>query len=661
MHVRANQVNMSSSSHERTLCPMGRVCPVGKVSPTQSSEKSKELNSGISMVKSHSCLWFAVHSWLSQFRFFSLCSFFGLRRFSGLRGLGVAAALLISAGCSSLENIDAYFSRESDHRTATSEQTIEEDVSELSFEPETLYDLMVAEVAAYDHRFDLALGNYLQQAHHTEDEGVTERAYQIASFMSARQAAADAARLWVKIAPDNPEALKANAIELAWDGKLVEAMNGMERVRAVSDDVPFNFVAVRAAGIDESDRRDLLGIFERLLKVYPGDGALQLGRAMLLHQLEEQELALVQVNSMLNKHKDSPQALLLKGRLLHQLGREGEAVSLLRIALKKYPDAPRMRLLYARVLVKQGDLTGAQKEFEVLVQQQPGNPELLLSVALVAMENGLPGEAGLYLHRLSKIKGNENVAEFYLGRLAEQMDDWKESRQHYLQVTPGKQFIPAYASLVRMLTDHEQWSLARRDLQEGREKYPDYAAQLYMLEGENLIEQREYDAAVDIYDEALQSFPDNASLLYSRAMLAEKLNDLERLELDLKKIIAADPENAAALNALGYTLADRTDRYQEAYKLVTRAYELKPDDPSIIDSMGWTEYRLGNLEQSLKYLREAYIQLPDAEVAAHLGEVLWVVGEKDEARRIWDEALERQPDSEVLKATVERLQNSGPQ
>ncbi|MCL6270341.1 tetratricopeptide repeat protein [Sansalvadorimonas sp. 2012CJ34-2] len=576
---------------------------------------------------------------------------------SKLRALGVAVTLLLS-GCAGLEVQDSFFTDNQGEEAAAQPEVVSQ-IPERPFDPETLYDLMVAEVAAYDHRFDLALGNYLQHAHHTKDEGVTERAYQIASFMNARQAAGDAARLWMRIAPKNPEAIKADSIEKAWSGDLVGALDGLSKARESITAVPFNFVAVQAAGTTEPIRRKLLVRFDSLLKKYPGDESLQIGRAMLLHQLDELNAALSQVNSLLAKSKEQPQALLLKGRILHQQGKEEQAVNLLKDAVKTHPDVPRLRLLYARVLVKLGDLTGAQKEFEILVQQQPSNPELLLSVALIAMENGMPGEAGFYLHRLSKIKGNENVSEFYLGRLAEQMDDWKEGRKHYLKVTPGKQFISAYASLVRMLTDHEQWAMAREDLKEGREKYPEHAVQLYMLEGENLIEQREYDAAAEVYDEAMKNYPDDVSLLYARAMLAEKLNDLDRLESDLKKIIASDPDNAAALNALGYTLADRTDRYAEAQRLISQAYALQPDDPSIIDSLGWVEYRLGNYEKALEYLKKAYSQFPDAEVAAHLGEVLWAMNRKDEARKVWDEALERQPDSEILKATTERLLNSG--
>ena len=532
-----------------------------------------------------------------------------------------------------------------------------------SFEPDTVYDLLVAEMAAYGQRYDLTLGNYLQQAHKTEDSGLAERAYQVATYLNARQAARDAAQLWIRLDPENPAAIRAQAVEQIWDGKLILALAGLEKVQETDQDsdqdTPFMFLAIQAGGADDETREQLLSEYERLLKKFPGTATLQIGQAMLLHQQGRMNEALTLVNKSIREHGEDPASLLLKGRLLVDLDRLDESVAMLSVAVKKFPNAPRVRLLYGRQLVKQGDLTGAQRQFETLVEQQPRNPELLLSVALVAMENGMPGEAGLYFHRLNKIPGRANVANFYLGRLAEQMEDWREGRKSYLKVTPGKQFIPAYSSLTRMLSDHDQWEMAQNDLQHAREEYPDYAPQFYMMEGEVLLEQRGYDEAAKVYDKALEEFPDNISLLYSRAMLAEKLDDLARLEVELKHILKKEPDNAAALNALGYTLADRTERIQEAQKLVSKAHELKPDDPSIVDSMGWVEYRLGNYSKALKYLREAYKLFNDAEVAAHLGEVLWVMGERKEAISVWEEALERQPDSEVLKSTIERMKSSG--
>ncbi|WP_281645702.1 tetratricopeptide repeat protein [Parendozoicomonas sp. Alg238-R29] len=575
-----------------------------------------------------------------------------------LQLMGVAATVLL-AGCAGM-NIPNSLQGLSGSQPEKSPKAVEHRVEKAelppaSFEPDTFYDLLVAEMAAYEQRYDLTLGNYLQQAHKTEDPGLAERAYQVATFLNARQAARDASQLWVRIDPENPAAIRAQAVEQIWEGKLILALGQLEKVQTAGLEAPFMFLAIQAGGATDEVRDQLLGEYDRLLKQYPSEQTLEIGRAMLLHQLGKLNQALAQINKTIREHGEEPPSLLLKGRLLAELDRLDEAVAMLSVAVKKFPEAPRLRLLYGRQLVKQGDLTGAQRQFEILVEQQPRNPELLLSVALVAMENGMPGEAGLYFHRLSKIPGRGNVANYYLGRLAEQMEDWREGRKSYLKVKSGKQFIPAYASLVRMLSDHDQWEMAQHDLQNAREQYPDYAPQFYMMEGEVLLEQRGYDEAAKVYDKALEEFPDNVNLLYSRAMLAEKLDDLARLEVELNRILKKDPDNAAALNALGYTLADRTDRIQEARKLVSRAYELKPEDPAIIDSMGWVEYRLGNYKESLRYLRKAYELFDDAEVAAHLGEVLWVSGDREEAMKVWDAAVERQPDSEVLKSTIERL------
>ncbi|WP_196221559.1 tetratricopeptide repeat protein [Sansalvadorimonas verongulae] len=579
---------------------------------------------------------------------------------------GVAAAGAVLTGCAGMKLPGSLQTNSSKQLAPKTEQSVtaEESRAEVpvlppaSFEPDTVYDLLVAEMAAYGQRYDLTLGNYLQQAHKTEDPGLAERAYQVATYLNARQAARDAAQLWIKVDPDNPAAIRAQAVEQIWDNKLILAVAGLEKVQAAGQEAPFMFLAIQAGGADDETREQLLSEYERLLKIFPGTATLQIGQAMLLHQQEHPNKALSLVNKTIREHGEDPASLLLKGRLLSDLDRLDESIAMLSVAVKKFPNAPRIRLLYGRQLVKKGDLTGAQRQFEVLVEQQPRNPELLLSVALVAMENGMPGEAGLYFHRLSKIPDRANIANFYLGRLAEQMDDWREGRESYLKVTPGKQFIPAYSSLVRMLSDHDQWGMAQQDLANARKKYPDYAPQFYMMEGEVLLEQQGYDAAAKVYDKALEEFPDSINLLYSRAMLAEKLDDLARLEVELNRILKMDPDNAAALNALGYTLADRTDRIQDAQKLVARAYKLKPDDPSIIDSMGWVEYRLGNYQEALGYLRQAYELFNDAEVAAHLGEVLWMMGEHHEATSIWEEALERQPNSEVLKATIERLKSS---
>ena len=181
------------------------------------------------------------------------------------------------------------------------------------------------------------------------------------------------------------------------------------------------------------------------------------------------------------------------------------------------------------------------------------------------------------------------------------------------------------------------------------------AVRVYRSEAEILVRKDRLMDAMSVYDVALQEFPENNDLLYARAMLAEKLNMLDVLERDLRDVLSREPNNADALNALGYTLADRTDRYEEALEFIKRAYELKPDDHYIVDSMGWIMYRLGRHDEALKYLRRAMELNNDSEIAAHLGEVLWVMGDETAAREIWDTALETTPEDKRLLDVIKRF------
>jgi tetratricopeptide (TPR) repeat protein len=188
-----------------------------------------------------------------------------------------------------------------------------------------------------------------------------------------------------------------------------------------------------------------------------------------------------------------------------------------------------------------------------------------------------------------------------------------------------------------------------------RREHAEDAIGLYLAEAEILRDSGRYEASFELLGRALGEYPEDNNLLYARGLAAEKLDLLDILEQDLRAIIATDPENGHALNALGYTLADRTDRYQEALGYLTKAIALLPDDSAVLDSMGWIKYRLGDLDVSLEYLRRAYEQSPDPEIAAHLSEVLWSSGKHDEARELWRQANEENPENEFLLDVKGRL------
>ncbi|MCW7556437.1 tetratricopeptide repeat protein [Endozoicomonas gorgoniicola] len=525
-----------------------------------------------------------------------------------------------------------------------------------SFEPETVYDLLVAELGGQRKRYDLALGNYLKQAHKTRDVGVAERAYQISMFIGARQASLDAALLWAELAPDDAHALQASAIELVRDGQLDRAVDQMRKILDLHGEANFDFLASSAAELSDEDRDSLLKTFDTILKEYPYHRSLMLGKAILLQQAGRNDEAMLLCDQLLKRDPEYVKALILKGRILNQLGRGEEAEQMLADAVELHPDRPRLRLLYARVLVHLNKLDQARIQFEELLKQSPHDVEILISLALIALENDMPDRAETYFKRLLKLGQRKGTAYYYLGRISEKKGNLKEAETYFLNVPPGKEFMRAQVSLVQLMLSQGRLKDARKYLGEARNRYPIHAVQLYMLETEILTGAGEYNEALGLFDAAVLRHPENVNLLYARAMLQERLGKLEGLEKDLRTIIKLQPDNAAALNALGYTLADRTDRYEEARALIEKAYSIDSDDPAIMDSMGWVNYRLGNLEAALKYLKQAYEKFPDHEVAAHLGEVLWMMGRRDEAIALWKEALEKKPESEILRSTRERLE-----
>ncbi|OHW36950.1 tetratricopeptide repeat protein [Pseudomonas sp. 06C 126] len=526
-----------------------------------------------------------------------------------------------------------------------------------SFSEETVFSLLSAELAGQRNRFDIALDNYVTQAVNTQDPGISERAFRIAEYLGADQAALDTALIWAKNAPDDLEALRAAAIQLARAGRYDDSMVYMEKVLQGKGDTHFDFLALSAADTDQDTRDGLMKSFDRLLQKHPSNGQLVFGKALLLQQDDEPQAALKLLEQ--NPPEEGEIApLLLRARLLQSLNRGKEALPLLQKSIKKYPDDKRLRLTYARMLVEQDRMEDAKVEFASLVQQYPDDDELRYSLALVCLEAKAWEEAKGYLEELIARESHVDSAHLNLGRIAEERDDPQGALIEYAQVGPGNDYLPAQLRQADILMNNGRTDEAEKRLAAARDAEPDYAIQLYLIQAETLSANNQGERAWKILAQALLQYPDDLNLLYTRAMQAEKRNDLAQMEKDLRLIIKRDPDNAMALNALGYTLSDRTTRYAEAKVLIEQAHQLNPEDPAVLDSLGWVNYRLGNLDEAERLLRQALERFPDQEVAAHLGEVLWAKGNQREARQIWAKFLKEQPDSPILRSTIKRLTGS---
>lgn len=523
------------------------------------------------------------------------------------------------------------------------------------FSSETLYALLAAELAGARERFDVALSNYLQQAHETRDPQVAARATRIARFLSADQATLDAALLWVDVAPEDSEAQLQAALALVQNGRLKEAFKLSRQLHEKGEHTLFQNIAASASEVTDTQREQLLEGFLSLLEEHPEHRELLVGTGLLYQQQQELETALDYAERALSLHPDNESARVLKATLLNQLERSEEALAIIEAGLEDKPQSKRLRLQYARLLT-QHDLERAQTQFEQLVERDPGNLDLRLSLGIVAFERGDNETAREQFRYLLDQDQHRSSANFYLGRMAEHEGQTEDAILYYLQVEPGSDFLQATINLLDLF--YQQGDLAAADdhMDRLREQFPDRSADLYLLQAQALRRNDYTEATEVLLGEALGEHPEHSDLRYTRAMLYDRQDRLEAAEADLRRIIKYDPHNAAALNALGYILTDNTDRHEEAHELIRQALALEPDEPAIQDSMGWVLYKLGRPREALEYLEKAMQAYPDQEIAAHLGEVLWQLGEKERAREVWQRGLEADPDSELIPATKRRLQ-----
>jgi len=281
---------------------------------------------------------------------------------------------------------------------------------------------------------------------------------------------------------------------------------------------------------------------------------------------------------------------------------------------------------------------------------------MAFAVALLSLQLKDYDSAERYLRRLieSPYRDKDGV-RLYLGQVAEERKNLPEALRWYGEVSGGEQYVQAQIRYAQVLARQGKLDEARARLQQAAAKDSQQRVQLVLAEAQLLRDANQPKAAFDLVGQALDRVPNNPELLYDYAMLAEKIERVDILEASLRKLIEIRPEHAHAYNALGYSLAERNQRLPEARELIEKALQLAPDDSFIVDSMGWVLYRMGNLKDSLGYLRRAYAGRPDAEIAAHLGEVLWALGERAEAERVWGEATRETPDNETLVNTIKRL------
>ena len=522
------------------------------------------------------------------------------------------------------------------------------------FPKDALYQLLVAEVAGYRGEYSTALEKYVDMALKTRDAGVAQRAAMLAVYLKRYEEALTTSKIWVEQEPDSIEARRYLSEQLLRIGDMEQAIVHMEAIKNLGGLANFESFAYSAANMDDKGREVLLEAMSRMLAEYPGDAQLMFSKAVLLEQSGQLEEALQLANQLLVSKKDI-NVIVLKVNALKDLLRTDEALVFLESTLEELADKRRLRLIYARMLFEAERLVDAEKQYELVHQQAPNDSDILFALALISMEQGKDESAKGYLNQMIRFNRRANEAHYYLGSIADKNDKIPQAISEYKMVGPGREFLAAQVRIAALLADQDRLDDARAHLENQRANNPDRYNRLVMIEGQLLSERGHEAEFFELLEMVIQKQPENVELLYFRAMTGQSLGRLDVLEQDLLRVIEIDPGNADAMNALGYTLADQTDRHDEALVLIERALEIKPNEAAFIDSLGWVQYRLENYKDAVTNLRKALSLFDNDEVAAHLGEVLWVSGEQQEARKVWQKALDARPDSDILKRVIKRF------
>ena len=522
------------------------------------------------------------------------------------------------------------------------------------FPKDALYQLLVAEVAGYRGEYSTALEKYVDMALKTRDAGVAQRAAMLAVYLKRYEEALTTSKIWVEQEPDSIEARRYLSEQLLRIGDMEQAIVHMEAIKNLGGLANFESFAYSAANMDDKGREVLLEAMSRMLAEYPGDEQLMFSKAVLLEQSGQLEEALQLANQLLVSKKDI-NVIVLKVNALKDLLRTDEALVFLESTLEELADKRRLRLIYARMLFEAERLVDAEKQYEQVHQQAPNDSDILFALALISMEQGKDESAKGYLNQMIRFNRRANEAHYYLGSIADKNDKIPQAISEYKMVGPGREFLAAQVRIAALLADQDRLDDARAHLENQRANNPERYNRLVMIEGQLLSERGHEAEFFELLETVIQKQPENVELLYFRAMTGQSLGRLDVLEQDLLRVIEIDPGNADAMNALGYTLADQTDRHDEALILIERALEIKPNEAAFIDSLGWVQYRLENYKDAVTNLRKALSLFDNDEVAAHLGEVLWVSGEQQEARNVWQKALDARPDSDILKRVIKRF------
>ena len=520
-----------------------------------------------------------------------------------------------------------------------------------------LFKMLLAEIALQRGQINVAVQSYLELTRETRDPRIAQRATEVAGNSRFLGVATETAGIWLAADPESQQARQVLATLLVNQARLADAQPHLEKsLAADKNNVGQNFLQLNTLLAGHPDKAAVLQLTQNLALPYPDLPEAYYGVAQAAWNAGQYPRALSEIHVALKLRPEWEQAALFQGQLL-QRNSSAEAIAYFQGYLRNYPRAMDVRLNLARLLVSDKKYTEARAEFQSLTKEFPDNSDVTLAVGLLSLQlNDYDAAETQLLRALESNHKDPDAVRFYLGQTNEERKRFDEALRWYGSIDGGEQYVPARARYATILAKQGKLSDARKYLQDSALN-AQQRVQFTQAEAQLLRDANDFRAAFELLGQALASNPDSPELLYDHAMAAEKVDRVDVLESNLRKLIQIKPDHAHAYNALGYTLADRNLRLREAYTLIEQALKLAPEDPFIMDSMGWVLYRMGQNDAAIIFLKRAFELRPDAELAAHLGEVLWAAGQRDEARKIWSGALKEHPANEALLATVKKFSN----
>ena len=525
-----------------------------------------------------------------------------------------------------------------------------------SIDPDVLFTLLTAELAGQRGQYDIALEGYMEAARRVHDPRFAERAAMIAMYMKNSNKTNEAVALWLHQDPKNQTARKIAALLALRAGDKKAAAEHLNVLLAV-DPAGFEGALLELAGVLQKEGK-INAVYEALdaLSVeHPDQADIYYIQSLLAMQKKDKNLAEAKIQQALKLRPGWDNALIFQAQIAVFSGDLNKAKELLKDAAVKYPDNSKINKMYAQVLIKAENYSEALEVYQKIISADSKDLESQFAVGLVYLQLDQDQRAEDVFKKLLEQPEWQYQSRFYLGKIEEKQGHAKKALSWFDKVTEGPFVFDASLSAIALLQKDKQYDDASARLSFLQTKFPKQRLRLILVQAELHSQQKQYEKSFNLLTKALIDFPDQKELLYTRALMAERVNKPEIVEADLKKILAVEPNNVEALNALGYTLLNKSNRYADAEKYLQKALNLEPNEAVIIDSYGWLQFKLGNTERALDYLQQAYEKQQENEIAAHLAEVLWALGKKDEARKLFNKAIKESPDDEYLRDFQRRI------